>query len=151
MQEGLEDVPERALKMGIGAIRYNEFAITESAVQGLESLLRRVLREELIKSKILVGTKEIKSVLGIKTTKTLMKMYNKGGLPMVKGNRGYWEIHSDAIKDWMNTRSLMARKARELGFQIDDSNGRGRYPRLERLTEFEMSQVVAGIREDNVR
>jgi hypothetical protein len=120
-------------------------------IEKLKPILRQIVREELVCSKIIVGATAIKKVLGIKTTPSLMKYYNEYGLPMVKGNRGFWEIHSDSIKDWMNIRSLMARKARELGFQVNSRRGAGRYPRLERLTEQEMAQVQAGIREDNAR
>lgn len=114
-------------------------------IEALLTEIRKIVREELICAKIIVGARAIKKVLGISNTKTLLKYYNEYGLPMVKGNRGYWEIHSDSIKDWMNTRSLMQRKAKELGY------GGNRYPRLERLSEFQMAQVVAAIREDNAR
>ncbi len=117
----------------------------------MEPLIRRILREELQMSKIIVGATAIKKVLGIKSTKALMGYYNKSGLPMVKGKRGYWQIHSDSIKDWMQTRSLMGRKAKELGIQFTNRDRSSRYPRLERLTEQEMARVIAAIREDNAR
>lgn len=120
-------------------------------MEKLEPLLRRIIREEMVSSKILVGAKAIKSVLGIKSTKTLMKYYTDHGFPMAKGLRGHWQVHSDAIKDWMGTRSLMGRKATELGFDVRGRGGASRYARLERLDEHQMGLVVAGIREDSLR
>jgi|2_EtaG_2_1085320.scaffolds.fasta_scaffold82952_2 hypothetical protein len=113
----------------------------------LEPLLRRIIREELVNTSIVRGVKNIKKLLGVRKTETVMKYYKEYGLPMVKGMRGHWEIHSGSIKDWMNTRSIIARKAMEMGFMKDHSQAR--YPRIEKLTDAQMGRIMARIREEH--
>lgn len=120
-----------------------------------EEAIRVIIREELLTKTILIGSKNIKKALGIKSIQTLLKYYNDFGLPMFKNPRGLWMMHVDSLKEWMTTRSLIGRKAKELGIKSFDSTdgrtGKNTYPRIERMTEEEMGRVLASIREDMAR